>query len=322
MRFAASCLAFSRFPFPRRHSFPPFAFRQDETLPGVRRGAASMARTTHPEIRGKAIVFSPSGRSFAVATTEGLLIYSLDDTLVFDPLDVGEDVTPEAIEAACEDRHYGRALLMALHLNETHLIAKVVEEVPLVAVPLMATVVPVPFLARMLDYVSTKLTAGAPGASPHVQFYLAWAQGLLQAHARTLRDGVGAGASSAMAAGLSACGPALRALQKALVAHKDTLVRIVDSNKYALAFLTGAAAVFATEADHAEAKSLLLADAPAAAGGGAGDSAAELAVLTAAGGKSAGSGAGKSLAEALAGKVEGSSNKKKASKKSKGGAAA
>jgi periodic tryptophan protein 2 len=43
-----------------------------------------------PEIRTKCIQFSPSGRAYAVASTEGLLIYSIDETLVFDPFELGE----------------------------------------------------------------------------------------------------------------------------------------------------------------------------------------------------------------------------------------
>lgn len=63
---------------------------KDETLPGVTRGDASSKRTTHPEIRTKCVMFSPAGRSFSVASTEGLLMYSLDDSLVFDPFELGE----------------------------------------------------------------------------------------------------------------------------------------------------------------------------------------------------------------------------------------
>lgn len=64
--------------------------RTDDTLPGVTRVDAASKRATRPEIRAKALQFSPSGRAFAVACTEGLLVYSLDDSLVFDPYELGE----------------------------------------------------------------------------------------------------------------------------------------------------------------------------------------------------------------------------------------
>ncbi len=43
-----------------------------------------------PEIRAKSIQFSPSGQAFAVACTEGLLLYGIDEDLAFDPVELGE----------------------------------------------------------------------------------------------------------------------------------------------------------------------------------------------------------------------------------------
>jgi periodic tryptophan protein 2 len=57
-------------------------------------------RTTRPEVRCKCVDFSPTGLAFAVASTEGLLVYSVDDSLVFDPFELGEDVTPAAADEA------------------------------------------------------------------------------------------------------------------------------------------------------------------------------------------------------------------------------
>ena len=64
--------------------------RPDESLPGVTRGDAASSRRTAAAIRSKCVQFSPTGRAFAVASTEGLLVYSLDDALVFDPIELGE----------------------------------------------------------------------------------------------------------------------------------------------------------------------------------------------------------------------------------------
>jgi periodic tryptophan protein 2 len=52
-------------------------------LPGTKRGDMS-SRAHRPEVRVAGLQFSPTGRDFAAATTEGLLIYSLDSKLVFD----------------------------------------------------------------------------------------------------------------------------------------------------------------------------------------------------------------------------------------------
>lgn len=52
--------------------------RLDLSMPGATKGDLS-SRRTRPEVRTKHLRFSPTGRAWAAASTEGLLIYSLDD---------------------------------------------------------------------------------------------------------------------------------------------------------------------------------------------------------------------------------------------------
>ena len=88
------------------------------------------SRRTRPEIRVKSVQFSPTGRAWAAVTTEGLLIYTLDAGVTFDPFDLTEDVTPETIVTAIGHAHYSSAIMMSLKLNERHLVVKSVEAVP------------------------------------------------------------------------------------------------------------------------------------------------------------------------------------------------
>ena len=97
-------------------------------LPGAKRGDMS-ARGQRPEVRVAELQFSPTGRDFAATTTEGLLIYSLDSKLVFDPFELNVDITPTTIRAAVKREDYGAALVMSLRLNETDLVREVVEQV-------------------------------------------------------------------------------------------------------------------------------------------------------------------------------------------------
>lgn len=64
-----------------------------------------------PIARSKALQLAPTGRTFAAATTEGLLIYSIDDNLIYDPVDIAIDVTPEV---GSSDQHF--RLLSSLQL--------------------------------------------------------------------------------------------------------------------------------------------------------------------------------------------------------------
>ncbi len=52
--------------------------RLDETMPGSKKLDYS-SRRVRPEMRTKHVLFSPTGRAWAAATTEGLIIYSLDE---------------------------------------------------------------------------------------------------------------------------------------------------------------------------------------------------------------------------------------------------
>lgn len=52
-------------------------------------------KNARPLVRTKCLQICPTGRSWAAATCEGVLLFSMDDDLVFDPTDLDVDVTPE-----------------------------------------------------------------------------------------------------------------------------------------------------------------------------------------------------------------------------------
>ena len=65
--------------------------------------------------RTKHVQFSPSGRSWAAATTEGLMIYSLDETLTFDPFNLDVTITPDSIRETLNEHEFFKALLVSDH---------------------------------------------------------------------------------------------------------------------------------------------------------------------------------------------------------------
>ena len=87
-------------------------------LPGAARGGLSGKRQTLPEIRCKSVRFSPTGRSWAAATTEGLVVYSLRDDATFTPFELTEEITPATVALLSRTGSHGKALLVALHLSE------------------------------------------------------------------------------------------------------------------------------------------------------------------------------------------------------------
>lgn len=193
--------------------------RIDHTLPGASRGDLS-ARRTRPEVRVPDVAFSPTGRAFCAASTEGLLVYSLDNVLQFDPFDLDVNVTPATTLAAVDENDYLRALVMAFRLNEKPLIRQVYQAIPIDDVALVVEHLPMVYLARLLRFV-----AQATDESPHLEFNLRWIQSLLTAHGTYLKD---------RSASFTA---ELRTVQKAVTKIQADLARMADDNIYALDYL-------------------------------------------------------------------------------------
>lgn len=193
--------------------------RIDRTLPGASSGELSMRRS-RPEVRVSAVAFSPSARAFCAATTEGLLVYSLDSILLFDPFDLDMSITPINISERLKERKYLRALAMAFRLNERHLVREVYEGIPRSDISLVVKSLPLVYLIRLLRFI-----AQITEESPHLEFNLLWAEALMSQHGGYLKDNTTLFVAE------------LRTLQRGIARIQADLVRMADDNNYALEFL-------------------------------------------------------------------------------------
>eukprot|EP01018_Ginkgo_biloba_P039807 Gb_23048 [translate_table: standard] len=173
-----------------------------------------------PVVSTKCLRISSTGRSWAAATTEGVLMYSMDDSFVFDPTDLDIDVTPEAVDAALGQGQHLRALVLALRLNEASLIRKCVLYVPPKDVVTVAAAIPSSYLRRLFEVFAEYLES-----SPHLEFLLQWCQELCKAHGQTIQQHC------------KDLLPALRSLQKALTRLHQDLADTCSSNEYLLQYL-------------------------------------------------------------------------------------
>ncbi|RDX45204.1 WD40 repeat-like protein [Lentinus brumalis] len=205
--------------------------RMDTALPGAQTGDMSK-RKYRQEARTKCVRFSPTGRAWAAASTEGLLIYSVDESIAFDPFDLDIDLTPQAVLATLAQKEYLKALVMTFRLNEKPLILKVYEAVPRADIRLLARGLPVVYVGPLLRFVAEHMER-----SPHVEFDLLWTTALLGAHGRHLRDRAGEYAS------------VLRALQKGLTDFEQLISRLCEDNSSTLAFLIDQLKVKTKDAD-------------------------------------------------------------------------
>ncbi|KAJ6826880.1 periodic tryptophan protein 2-like protein [Iris pallida] len=177
-----------------------------------------------PVVRTKCLKIAPTGRSWAAATTEGVLMYSIDDSFVFDPTDLDMDVTPEAVDVALADGQHKRALLLSLRLNEDSLIKKCIFAVNPLDIPAVALSIPFKYLQRLIEAFADLLES-----CPHVEFILQWCQELCKTHGHLIQQNC------------RSLLPALRSLQKAITNMHQDLTDICSSNEYLLHYLCSAA---------------------------------------------------------------------------------
>ena len=70
-----------------------------------------------------------AGQAWAAVSTEGLVVYTLDSGIVFDPLDLSIDVTPETVIDAIKSHDLLTAIVLSFKLGDRKLLQKSVETV-------------------------------------------------------------------------------------------------------------------------------------------------------------------------------------------------
>lgn len=197
------------------------SYVEDRRLPGAGRGYFS-SRRTQPEVRVTALAFSPTGRAFCAASTEGLLVYSLDRDLQFDPFELDIDISRASTLKAVEEGLYLQAVVMGFRLNESFLQRRIFEAIPLAEVGRLVNQLPTVYLARLILFV-----AQTADASPHLERNLRWMEALLTTHGPHLKEKGSIFAQE------------LRVSQRAVSTIQTDLARIADENVYLVDFVLG-----------------------------------------------------------------------------------
>ena len=168
-----------------------FEERVDRSLPGSKRGGdVTQRKLQAAEVRVSGVAFSPTGRAFCAASTEGLLVYSLDASVQFDPFDLDIDVTPATTLATLASHSYLQALVMAFRLNSPKLTTRVYRSVPARDIGLVVRDLPDVYLERMLRLVAREIGGDE---SPFLEFNLLWLESLLRLRGGFLKERGGSG---------------------------------------------------------------------------------------------------------------------------------
>lgn len=214
---------------------------RNDALPGAKHGPDASTRQKRVEVMSKCVRFSPTGRSIGVATSEGVMIYSLDDRTAFTPFELDIDVTPDSIRGTVAEGLYTKALLMSLHLNESEDVLFVLRSTPFDNIPLVARSLPKQYLPKVLPFIAKYLSE-----SPHLEFLLVWCSSILRGHGQALRDHkknpMRFMTSSKNGGYTPSSGilPMFRTLQKAIKKHLDELGVVCDENLYSLEYIANA----------------------------------------------------------------------------------
>ena len=209
--------------------------RIDRTLPGSKRGGDPSVRKKMPEVRVSGIAFSPIGRAFCAASTEGLLIYSVDTAPLFDPIDLDLAVTPAStLHVLHQDKDYLKALVMAFRLNEAALVRQVFEGIPPTSIALIVKEVPSVYLPRLLRFVAEQTEE-----SPHLEFCLLWIQAILVSHGQWVSENRGD------------IDAEMRNISRAVARIRDELRRLGEENVYMIDYLLSQPIAIETESNTA-----------------------------------------------------------------------
>lgn len=118
--------------------------RGNDALPGAEKGGRTAgkddgSRSTKPALVTSSLRFSSSGREWAAATSQGLQVFGLDESLIFAPEDLTIEATPENISHAIKTEKYAQALVLALHLSssETEVLKAALEAVPVKSIDIV-----------------------------------------------------------------------------------------------------------------------------------------------------------------------------------------
>jgi hypothetical protein len=179
------------------------------------------AKQVSASIATMGICFAPTMRSFVIATTDGVLLYSLDNGNHFDPYHLEAHIKPATIKMAIQDKQYLTAIMQSLKLNDETLVRVAIEKVPHAQIAFVVASLPLLYCERALSKLGVLLESNR-----HLEFLLIWIDRILRTHGLALKN-----MSS------NTLPSVLRLLQRNLMRHLDDLDQVCTGNKYTLRVL-------------------------------------------------------------------------------------
>eukprot|EP01064_Diplonema_japonicum_P035859 TRINITY_DN7880_c4_g1_i1.p1 TRINITY_DN7880_c4_g1~~TRINITY_DN7880_c4_g1_i1.p1 ORF type:complete len:1034 (+),score=309.53 TRINITY_DN7880_c4_g1_i1:23-3103(+) len=206
--------------------------RKVTRLPGAQRGDQGKRKKTRPIARSKCVMFSPTGKEWAAATTDGLLLFSTEvDAKRFNPTFLSMGLTPMEVYGELEKGNFIVALLKSLHLNDADVCTRVLHGVPEQEIPFVTDNISTELLVPVIELLSKELAD-----NNNVERVLRWVCHLLSRHGAYLQKRAAATTSSAPADGQLQA--ALKLLHQNIVKRTADLAKVGEHNRHTLSFLS------------------------------------------------------------------------------------
>ncbi|KAF8819443.1 putative periodic tryptophan protein PWP2, partial [Cardiosporidium cionae] len=172
--------------------------KQHTSLPGVIVGE-NQIEAQKTEFCVWQIKFAMDGRQWAVATSQGVFVYSLDakgglptrgasqqafyhSMETFQPQFLTKNVNIQAIDEALSAQHYSKAFILSLALNQYSLLVRVYESIPFDSIPLVVSSIPPSLLPPLLNLLRVLLGLEGSQRTRHFQVHLIWLKACLTLH--------------------------------------------------------------------------------------------------------------------------------------------
>ena len=172
-----------------------------------------------PQVKINCVQFSNTNRSFAVGTTEGIYIYSLDKSLSFNKLSINIEVKLKDALDAWEQGNYIKGIIYSIYLKKIDLLDKYFDSIPISKVQLIVNKIPFSLVSPLLDYLCNKIEKDI-----HLQLIMIWINLILKKFCRQLKN------SKNKAVFLN--------LHRALTKMFKGIENIVEDNIYTIKYLT------------------------------------------------------------------------------------
>ena len=150
-----------------------------QMLPGANITSNELA----PEIKITSVQFSNTNREWAVGTTEGIFIFSLDKSLTFSKLSLDMNIKTADAVKAFEEGSYLKGIIFSFYLNKTDILDKYYKTIPISHITLVANKIPFNVVGPFLDFLCVKLENDSS-----IELIMNWVFEILKVHGENLKN--------------------------------------------------------------------------------------------------------------------------------------